>query len=169
MLATRLSLSLSLMLACGWSGCAHYEPGDGSGPPFTSLQIAPVTNLSLAPQANAVINNDVRQAFLQDGRLRLSSHGEEALLKITLDKFTRSVVATSSTDTALARKYSLSFAAKCDLVDQTTGNPFFEGRIVTVSLDIFLDSGQTRSETNAIPLLSKKLASKIADAVLQVW
>lgn len=169
MLATRLCFPLSLMLAGGWVGCAHYQPGDGSAPPFTSLQIAPVTNLSLAPQANAVINNDVRQAFLRDGRLRLSPHDGEALLNITLDKFTRSVAATSSTDTALARKYNLSFVAKCDLVDQTTGNPFFEGRTVTVSLDIFLDSGQTRSETHAIPLLSKKLASKIADAVLQVW
>ena len=160
---------LSLVLACGWLSCAHYQAGDGSGPPFTSLQIAPVTNLSLAPQANAVINNDLRHAFLQDGRLRLSSQGGEALLKTTLDQFTRTVVATSSTDTALARKYRLSFVAKCDLVDQTTGTPFFKERIVTVSLDIFLDSGQTRSETHAIPLLSKKLASKIADEVLQVW
>ena len=62
MLATRLCFPLSLMLACGWAGCAHYQAGDGSAPPFTSLQVAPVTNLSLAPQANAVINNDVRQA-----------------------------------------------------------------------------------------------------------
>ena len=169
MVASRFLFPHSLMLSCLFVGCAHYQLGDGSTPPFTSLQIAPVNNLSLAPQANAVINHDVRQAFLQDGRLSLSSGSGDALLKITLDKFTRSVAATSSTDTALARKYSLSMVARCDLLDQATGNPCFEGRTLSVSLDIFLDSGQTRAETNAIPLLSKKLALKIADAVLQVW
>jgi hypothetical protein len=59
--------------------------------------------------------------------------------------------------------------ATCDLTNVGEDSAYFSNRTVSTTLDIFLDSGQTRAETNAIPLLSKKLADTIANEVLQTW
>jgi len=150
-------------------GCVHYQTGDGSALSFNSIEIEPVQNQSLAPQANHVLNHDLREAFIQSGKVSVENSNAHALLKVVLKDFDRETIATNSRDTGLARKYTLSLSAECALIDQGENTPYFEGRTVSAEVDVYLDSGQTRSETSAIPLLSKKLAKTIAQEVLQVW
>ncbi|MCZ6674707.1 MAG: LPS assembly lipoprotein LptE [Verrucomicrobia bacterium] len=159
-----LTVASSLMLY----GCAHYQAGDGSSAPFSSIQISPIKNLSLAPQINQVLNHDLREVFIQRGKVAVENTGE-ASLKVTLTGYNRETVATNSQDTGLARKYALTLSASCDLINRGGNSNYFTERPVEVSVEVFLDSGQTRTETNAIPLLSKKLAEAIANEVLQVW
>ena len=166
----RRSLTLlGLISGCFFLGCAHYQAGDGSSTPFSSIQIDPVKNLSLAPQANQVVNHDLREVFIKNGKLVVDSSGTEAVLKVTLTDYSRQTIATNSQDTGLARKYALSLSASCDLINPSTEQNYFKERQVTATVDIFLDSGQTNAETNAIPLLSKKLAQAIANEVLHAW
>ena len=150
-------------------GCAHYQAGDGSTVPFSSIQINPVDNQSLAPQINEVLNHDLRQAFVRSGKVSVENLDAESQLSVTITNFGRETVATNSQDTGLARKYTLSLVASCDLTSANVEAPYFLERRVSASIDVFLNSGQTRAETHGIPLLSKKLAEAITNEVLQVW
>lgn len=160
-----LLATLGLLL----QSCSHYQAGDGSSLPFTTIQVNPVINQSQAPQINQVLNHDLREAFIRSGKVILESGGADAQLNVTLTHYTRENIATNSQDTGLARKYALSLTATCELANARSESPYFNERVVNVSLDIFLDSGQTRAETNAIPLLSKKMAEAISTEVLQTW
>ena len=149
--------------------CAHYQAGDGSSLSFSSIQVNPVSNQSQAPQITQVLNHDLRQAFIRSGKVQLESSGADAQLNVTLVRYDRENIATNSQDTGLARKYALTLTASCDLINIGEDSAYFRNRTISTSLDIFLDSGQTRAETNAIPLLSKKLADAISNEVLQTW
>jgi hypothetical protein len=149
--------------------CTHYQAGDGSSVPFSSIQVNPIKNQSQAPQITQILNHDLRQAFLQSGKVVVESSGADTQLNVTLTRYERENIATNSQDTGLARKYALTLVATCDLTNTGEDSAYFRERTVTATLDIFLDSGQTRAETNAIPLLSKKLADTIANEVLQTW
>lgn len=168
-LARRSLTCLTLMAGLLIFGCAHYQAGDGSTIPFSSIQINPVINQSLAPQANQVLNHDLREAFIQSGKLTLVGSGADTELTVTITHYGRETIATNSRDTGLARKYTLSLTASCELRSSGEATPYFSERELTVETEIFLDSGQTRAETHAIPLLSKKLANAISNEVLQVW
>jgi hypothetical protein len=170
MLLVQRSLSLlALISGLLFQSCAHYQAGSGVSIPFSTIQISPVVNQSLAPQINQVINHDLRQAFIQSPDVVVESSGANARLNVTVNNYTRETIATNSQDTGLARKYALTLSATCDLTNQMDDTPYFTNRPVSVYLDVFLDSGQTQAETNAIPLLSKKLSTAIANEVLQVW
>lgn len=149
--------------------CAHYQAGNGSTIAFSSIQISPVVNRSLTPQANEVLNHDLREVFIRSGKVAVESAGADAILKVTLTRYSRETIATNSQDTGLARKYALTMTASCELINPGENIPYFKDRQVEATIDIFLDAGQTRAETNALSLLSKKLAEAIANEVLQVW
>ncbi|MDA0348551.1 MAG: LPS assembly lipoprotein LptE [Verrucomicrobia bacterium] len=168
-LAKKLLIVTALAVEWLFYGCASYQAGDGTMVPFSSIQISPVINESQAPQINQVVNHDLREVFIKSGKVQVESTGTEAKLNVTLSGYERQTIATNSQDTALARKYALTLTASCDLINLTEESPYFLNREVSVTLDIFLDSGQTSTETNAIPLLSKKLAEAIENEVLQVW
>ena len=159
---------LAALSAIIFQSCASYQAGDGSSLPFTSIQVNPVRNQSQAPQITQVLNHDLRESFIHSGRVTVEN-GANTQLNVTLTGYDRDNIATNSQDTGLARKYALTLSATCDLVRTGEDAAYFNNRPVTVTVDIFLDSGQTRSETNAIPLLSKKLAAAIANEVLQTW
>lgn len=150
-------------------GCASYQAGDGSVVPFSSIKIDPVVNESLAPQINQVMNHDLREAFIHKSGLQVDTTSPDAQLSVTLTTYNRETIATNSQDTGLARKYELTLTASCYLIDLNESKPLFSAREVTATVDIFLDAGQTQAETNAIPILSKKLSEAIANEVLQVW
>jgi len=170
MLLVKRLLGLSALFSgLLFQSCAHYQAGNGNSLPFASIQISPIKNQSLTPQINQVLNHDLREAFIQKSDVVVTSSGADARLNVTLTRYERENIATNSEDTGLARKYELTLSATCDLLNSSSESPYFTSRTLTVSLDIFLDSGQTRAETNAIPLLSKKMAEAIANEVLQAW
>ena len=163
-------VKLSVMaLLLGLSGCASYQAGDGSNLAFSTIRINPVQNQSQAPQATQVINHDLREYFIQNGRVAVVNSGAEVNLDVTLTRYDRRTIATNSQDTGLARKYAVELSARASLKGAGGEPVYFENRPVTATVDIFLDSGQTNAETNAIPLISKKLAEAIANEVLHGW
>jgi hypothetical protein len=152
-----------------FQSCAHYQSGDGTAVPFNSIQISPVVNKSQAPQINQVLNHDLRETFIQSGKVMVESSGANAQLDVTVTGFQRETIATNSQDTGLARKYAITLTSNCSLINLLDETPYFSDRRIEVTLDIFLDSGQTQAETIAMPELSKKLAQTIANEVLHVW
>jgi outer membrane lipopolysaccharide assembly protein LptE/RlpB len=173
LLATVLCLSLA--------GCAHYQLGTQGKLAFSTLYIEPVANRVVTlPQAQAPVGTQVRQAFLEDGRVTVVDSPQEAdaTLTISLTDYHREVAAVRENDTGLASKFVVTLGATCTLRDNRSGRLFFEKRVVTVQRGVYTDNGvpasgstgnQLQSEYNTIPLLAGDLANRLTHVVLDVW
>ena len=167
-------IRIALMTCLGalaLAGCGHYQLGTGGKAAFGSVYIAPVQNRSEFPQAAAIVSQRIREAFLQDGRVRLADSPDhaDAVLTVTLVKYHRDPGAVEANDTGLARKFNLYLNATATLRDGHTGKAMFENRALEAQREIFTDSGQQLAEYDAGPLLAGKLAESALHAALDVW
>lgn len=153
------------------AACTSYHLGAAGKLGFTALYVAPVVNKVLLPQAQMVISTEVRDAFVRDGRVTLTSTPEsaDATLQIAVQDYKREAAAVRSDDTGLARKFTLTLGVTCTLRDNRSGKVLFTNRVITVHRDAFTDGGQLQSEYQALPLLAQSLADKVTHAVLDVW
>ena len=164
--------SLAFLFVCAVfyvSGCAHYQLGTSGKLSFATLYVAPVTNRTLLPQAQAIVTTQIREAFAQDGRVALAPSPDtaDASLEIRIQDYHRDVASVLENDTGLARKYTLTLEVACTL--HSKGTTLFEDRRIRVQRDAFTDGGQLQSEYQTLPLLSEALAKKVTHTVLDVW
>lgn len=151
------------------NGCASYQVGSGALP-FTSLYVEPARNDTYAPQAQALLTEQVIQALLRDGRVRITAREEaDAVLSMTLVDYDRNLVATQSNDTARARGYDLSLTAQLDLKNASTGKAYFEGRQLSVTASAYTDGGLQPAEYQSMPTLTRRLAEQIRTEILSTW
>lgn len=172
-----------LLLLCGgvFSACSHYRLGSGGALPFRTLYIEPVENNANMPQAAALFTVQLRDTFIRDGRVTLASSpaGADAVLSVSLERYSRQMTTGRSDDTGLARKFDLTVSAVCTLRDSRGGSSaktYFEKRPVSATRQIFTtpspeasQSDQLQAEYNTMPLLAASLAESAARAVLDVW
>jgi hypothetical protein len=131
-----------------------------------------VVNESKLPQAVAVVSTQIREAFLNDGRVILVNSADEAdaILTVHLTKYSRTATAVQAADTGLARKFDVTLDAEASLRDNHAGKFLFEKRKVEAVREAFADSGgQLQSEYQTLPLLGETLAKNILGATLDVW
>lgn len=168
--ASLAAMFVSVLLLVG-NGCSHYRLGTEGKLAFSTLYIEPVTNQTLLPQAQALMSTQLRERFARDGRVTLvnSPEAADATLKVALDDYHRNVATVREGDTGLARKFTLTFGAKCTLRDNRGGKNLFENRPVSTHRDAFTEGGQLQSEYQTLPLLTESLSDRIAHAVLDVW
>jgi hypothetical protein len=177
--AMRSLLPLCTLFLLGLvSGCSHYQLGTEGKLAFHTLYIAPVENKAKLPQAVAVITNQLREAFIHDGRVSVvdSPTDADATLTVSLSSYGRGVATSRPDDTGLARKFNLDLVALCTLRDNRTNTVLFEKRPVSAQQQIFAtatpsdaDSVQQQAEYQALPQLAASLAQKIAHTTLDVW
>ena len=162
---------LACLVALLTAGCAGYRLGTGSITEFNSLHIAPVQMKALVPQAQPILTAAIRDAFVKDGRLGLSSTAEAAgaSLRVIVRDYRRDVATVRPGDTGLARKFVVTLTAEATLVNPSDGRIFFTGRRIEVKRDVFTDSGQQQAEYQILPLLAQDLAGKLPRAVLDTW
>ena len=164
------------------SACSHYQLGTGAKPEFTTLYVAPVTTKVSLPQSQALLEAQVRSAFLRDSRVTLvnSPEAAEASLTLRITDYRREVATQRRDDTGLARKFALTLGVECTLTQRSSGRVLFENRAISARRDAYTDSGQKlpngtavsgqlQSEYQALPLLAEALANKVTHAVLDVW
>jgi hypothetical protein len=175
----RSLLPLCTLIVLGLvSGCSHYQLGTQGKLAFSTLYIAPVDNKASLPQAVAIVTNQLREAFIHDGRVTVvdSPADADATLTVTLATYGRGVTTARPDDTGLARKFNLDLVALCTLRDNRTNTALFEQRPVAAQQQIFAtatpsdaDSVQLQAEYQALPLLATSLAQKVAHTTLDVW
>ena len=164
------------------SGCKSYQFGNPTELPFDSIYIKPVTNDSFAPQAQALISSQIRDIFIHDGRTKLVTNREaaDAVLIVNLTEYRRRAAARRSVDTKVAASFALVLTAEVSLFNQNKGSYYFQERIVRKSSSAYLnapyDTTATsqsqdflQSEYQAMPRLTRDLARRIADEVLNPW
>ena len=173
---------LTLFTVAFTSGCKSYQLGNPVELPFESIYIKPVTNDSFAPQAQALLSAQIREAFIRDGRTQVLTKAEtaDAVLFVNLIEYKRRAAARQSVDTAVAAGFSLTLLSEVSLFDQNKGDYFFQNRVIQKSANAFVNDPyatpagtQTQdflqSEYQAMPRLSRELARRIADEVLSPW
>jgi len=163
----------ALLSSLLWTGCSHYHLGTGAAGKlaFHTLYVAPVGNKTVLPEARALVETQVREAFARDGRVALANSPEaaDATLTIVLTEYRRDVATAREDDTGLARKFNLTLGTTCTLHDNRAAKNLFAQRPVSVQREVFTDSGQLQSEYQTLPLLAESLATKLTHTVLDVW
>lgn len=181
-LRTTLIAMLTLAAVSFTSGCKSYQLGNPAELPFQSIYVKPVTNDSYAPQAQALLSSQIRDAFIRDGRTKLvaSEADADAVLLVNLTEYNRRAAARQSSDTVRAADFDLTLVTEVSLYNQNKGDYFFQKRVIQESSNAFVGNPyattgavQTQdflqSEYQAMPLLTRDLARKIADEVLSPW
>jgi len=152
------------------SGCASYHLGQAADTPFKTLYIEPVSNRAFAPQAQALLNENLIEAFLRDGQVRIVDESQaEATLRVVLTRYDREIAARQEDDTFLGRTFGVTLEAQVSLLDNLTGNLYFAGRTLSANDNILIDDGLPQSEYQTIPVLTRSLAQKIKNTVVSVW
>ena len=173
---------LALFAMAFISGCNSYQLGNPVELPFESIYIKPVSNDSFAPQAQALLSTQIRDAFIRDGRTKLvtSREAADAVLLINLYEYKRYAAARQSEDTITAASFSLVLAAEVSLFNQNKGDYYFQERVIKESSSAYVDNpyatpeaAQTQDflqmEYQAMPRLTHDLSRLIADEVLSTW
>ena len=179
---TSMVAMLALFALAFVSGCHSYQLGNPVELPFESIYIKPVSNDSFAPQAQALLSTQIRDAFIRDGRTKLvtSREAADAVLLINLTDYKRYAAARQSEDTTTAASFSLVLAAEVSLFNQNKGDYYFLKRIINESSSAYVDNpyatpavAQTQDflqmEYQAMPRLTHDLSRRIADEVLNTW
>ena len=172
----------AIFMAVFFSGCNSYQFGNPAELAFESIYIQPVTNDSFAPQAQAILSTQIRDAFIRDGRTKLvtSRESADAVLLVNLVDYKRRAAARQSVDTAVAASFNLILAVEVSLFNQNKGEYYFQERMIQKSSnadveDPYATPGASKtqnflqSEYQAIPRLTRDLARRIADEVLNPW
>ena len=179
---TSMVAMLALFALALISGCNSYQFGNPVELPFESIYIKPVSNDSFAPQAQALLSTQIRDAFIRDGRTKLvtSREAADAVLLINLTDYKRYAAARQSEDTTTAASFSLVLAAEVSLFNQNKGDYYFLKRIINGSSSAYVNNpyatpatAQTQDflqmEYQAMPRLTHDLSRRIADEVLYTW
>ncbi len=152
------------------SGCSHYRLGSPAELPFHTIFVSAVENESLAPQTQALLTENLIEAFLRDGTLKVVSRSEaEAILKVTLIDYARKLSATQESDTLLGRSFAMQLRAEASLLNNRTPIPYFSNLEFSFSEYAFIDDGLPQAEYNSMPLLARGLAKRIKDYVVSAW
>ena len=172
----------AIFMAAFFSGCNSYQFGNPAELAFESIYVQPVTNDSFAPQAQAILSTQIRDAFIRDGRTKLvtSREAADAVLIVNLTEYNRRAAARQSVDTTVAASFSLLLAVEVSLFNQNKGEYYFQERTIQKSAIAYAEdpyanpgASQTQdflqSEYQAMPRLTRDLASRIADEVLNPW
>lgn len=179
----RSALAWLTLFALGLgSGCKSYQLGHPADLPFETIYIQPAKNDSFAPQAQALLSSEVREAVIRDGRVKLVADpsAADAVLIMTLTDYERIGGTSRQNDTERAQDFDLILGVQLDLYDQVRGEYLFEGRRIQARTHAYQDNPfaaagapQTQdliqSEYNAMPRLTRELGRKAADALLSAW
>lgn len=162
-----IGATLSLLLG----GCASYHSGSPQALPYSSVSVSPSRNLSSLPQIEGPLNAAVRQAILQSGSLKLANGANaDAILEITVLEVRREIAAVSSNDVGRGRKFELVANLEFSLKKPGEAGLFFiERQPFSIKRDIYSDSGLVDSEYQAVPEISRQIAERVAELLVDRW
>ncbi len=160
------TLGLGVLFLCG---CSNYQLGTHASVPFSSITIQPVINDTFAPQAQALLHQQLADSLAQEKSLQVRGADGQASLIVRIIRYSKNVSATRSDDTVLGSSYQIEMTAECTLIDNRTGKPYFQNRPIYASADSYASSGYSSSEYQTMPILTRELARKIKESVVSTW
>ncbi len=151
--------------------CASYQMGAPADLPYRSIAVAPPKNHSTLPQIEGPLNAALRQAIQTSGELSLETEGaSDATLQVSVLETRRHIAAVSASDVGRGRKFELTIELELSLQKgDGSGQYFFQSRPLTISQDIYADSGLVDAEHQAIPEISRQIANRVTETLVDLW
>lgn len=170
-ITTFLALGSALLLALFTQGCTHYQAGHPGEISYTNLYVAPIRSNAYVPQAQAPLATQLKELLLKDGRFHIaaSEQDADATLRVTLVNFDRGVSATSVEDTGRGESFDLQLVANIELVDNTTHRRVISDKEVSAVVSTTATGGLQGAEYQSMPVLTRELARKIRDTIVNPW
>jgi hypothetical protein len=110
-----LVLVMALAMACDEMAIKRTLSDD-----IHNVYITPVENKTSEPQVDQLLTQQITQAFIVDGRLKVSSQDSaDVILKETLQRFDRIVLIFDANQ--VPQEYKLQFVMDIDFIDAKTG------------------------------------------------
>ena len=161
-------LAAATFLLTLFSGCAHYQMGAANNPPFSTIYVAPAKTSAIIPQAQTVLTEQVRTALAQAGFKLASEDYADVLLNLTLSDTAIQPAATASNDSGLGASYDVQLLVTYSL-ERQGGKALFSNRTASARQTVFAADGFSQAKTQAVPVITRRLATKIADDVASTW
>lgn len=175
---TLLLIALGIMVGCG----GRYQWGHPGQLEFQTVHVLPIVNESFAPQAHVLLAGQIRDYLLRDGRVRLvnSPDAADALVEVSLVDYRRTGGTRDPNDTTRVITTDLQLQAAVSLLKGDTNNSWFSNRLVSASSSVYASNlfdnsvGASRQDTleaefQEMPNLTRELARRIADEILNAW
>ncbi len=152
-------------------GCASYQLGTPGGDEYSSVYVKPIRNDSTYPLLEQSLTSSIIRAINESGSLSTASQSNaETTLEIIVSNANREIAAVTSQDVGRGRKFEMQFDVLCSLYRNNGNNDIiFQNRSISVSQDIFADSGQVNAEHQAGPEISRKISQRVANLLTDVW
>jgi hypothetical protein len=164
-----LVVILGVLLLCLVSACSHYHLGRSGVGHYQTISIGSVANEGLVPQVQSLLRDQLVKAFVSDGTLQVLPESQAQLeLAISVANFNQFMTASRADDSALARSYEVVVVADCTLTNQMTKEVLWRDEI-PATLNLQVDSSFVDVQHQAMPALTRNLAEKIREAVLNYF
>lgn len=162
---------LGAIAALFLNGCASYQLGNTAALPYKSISVSPPVNLSSLPQVEGPLNAALRKAIQTNGSLTLATGGaSDAVLELSLTETRRNIAAVSSSDVGRGRKFELVVDLELSLKkNDGSGQFFIQTRPLSITQDIYADSALVDAEYHAIPEISRKIADRVTESLVDLW
>lgn len=152
-------------------GCASYKMGSPTELPYKSISVSPPVNHSSLPQLEGPLNAALRNAIQADAAISLSTNeASDASLEVTVIESRRNIAAVNAADVGRGRKFELAVSLELSLKKEDgSGQYFFKDRPFEITQDIYADSGLVDAEYHAIPEISRKIAERATQSLVDLW
>jgi hypothetical protein len=139
--------------------------------PYQSVKVAPPVNLSTLPQLEGPLNAALRQAIQSSTALTLETgNAPDAILEVTIQEIHRGIAAVSAADVGRGRKFELSVALEVSLrKEDGSGQYYFRSRPLSITQDIYTESGLVDAEYQAVPEISRAIALRVTESLVDLW
>lgn len=167
----RTFLIFVVVLSILFQSCAHYQLGQPQkSVSFQSLYVAPIVNETYIPQAQALLSAQVIQ-LVNTSNIATTACPENAdvTLSIILCEYTRSIAASSRSDSFLGSAFTINLKAKIYLTDNRTGRVYVNDYLVCASIYEVANPTLQAIEYQDMPILTRELAQNICNIILNLW
>ena len=161
-LLTLIGLGLTLIQ----SGCSSYELG-GPKPEFTTIEIAPIKNITSRIGTHVVLEQKLIESFTADPRIKIGTGG--AKLETEVINYTHQGLTTKSTDSYTYSSFKVSITVRCTLTTQNGQKILFKNREFSASATLQPNGDSSAEERSIAPGLYADIVSQIREAATTAW
>lgn len=170
-LATFLcTLTLSLGLLSGLSGCAGYRLGTNLPPGIRSIAVPAFVNETTQPTLESVTTGATIQEFQKDGSLKVLPRDQaDSVVEVRLTRYTLTPLRYRKDRTTTAREYRLTLTADVTFKQLSDNRVLAHITGVEGYADFESLSDLPSAQLAALPKAAQDLAHRIVKVVVEFW
>ena len=159
-----------LILTTSLSSCVGYRFNETTPHQISSVQLAPIINLTDEPAIERQITRAIRSYIQFDGRLKLVDHNEaDARIEITINTYKNNPIAYRSKDREVSPQfYRQSITATARLINLSNGETLQEATNYGESIFEF-ESDLSSSKRNTQSEAANELARLLFSDLIETW